>query len=279
MLAAAPSLIPTPTPEARLAARVWDKRRPMVIHQRWESLLFLHWRCPADVVQRSLPAGLYVDTYEGHAYVAVVPLFMRNIRPRGLPAVPWISHFLELNVRTYVHDREGVPGVWFYALECERPLTVWIARNMFGLPYLHATMSASFTVMPSGGSAPTDAPPEIAYASTRHELSPDALHGRDRPTSAYIYRGTGPERVAEPGSLEFFFVERYYLHSLHKGNILRAQVAHTPYRYSEAVVEKYSTHPLVACGLPEPAEPPCHQCFVRGVDVLTYAGESLYRAE
>ncbi|MEZ0296766.1 MAG: YqjF family protein [Candidatus Methylacidiphilales bacterium] len=262
-----------PTHDVRMAARAWDKRRPMVLHQRWESLLFLHWRCPAEIVQRSLPPGLYVDTYEGMAYVAVVPLFMCNIRPRFLPSVPWVSHFLELNVRTYVHDRHGVPGVWFYALECERPLTVWIARAMFGLPYLHAHMSAHST--PASGAGPSDLP-EIAYASTRFESSPDALEGQHRATSSYIYRGTGPERLAEPGSLEFFFVERYYLHSLHHGNIVRAQVAHTPYRYTDAIVEKYSAHPLVGCGLPLPEEPPCHQCFVRGVDVFTYAPEVLY---
>ena len=52
--------------------------------------------------------------------LGVVPFFMRNIRPCFLPAMPGISNFMEMNLRTYVHDREGVPGVWFYSLDANQ---------------------------------------------------------------------------------------------------------------------------------------------------------------
>src|SRR5437763_5271452 len=127
---------------ARLAAREPNARRPQVIYQRWESLLFLHWRLPAARIQATLPQELTVDTFNGDAFIGVVPFFMRNVRPVGLPTMPWISDFQELNVRTYVFDPNGTPGVWFYSLDCNQPLAVIAARALTGLEYRNAEMSA-----------------------------------------------------------------------------------------------------------------------------------------
>jgi uncharacterized protein len=92
------------------------QQHPVVGRQRWSDLLFLHWRVSAAAVQATLPAGLFVDTYHDQAYVGIVPFFMERVRPVYLPPVPWLSWFLELNVRTYVRDASGTPGVWFYSL-------------------------------------------------------------------------------------------------------------------------------------------------------------------
>ena len=115
----------------------------VVMKQRWAHLLFLHWEFDPDVVQRSLPDGLTVDTHEGKAYMGVVPFYMERIRPVFCPPVPGVSWFLELNLRTYVHDREGRPGVWFYSLDCNQWLAVKVARRFFNLSYEHAVMSSS----------------------------------------------------------------------------------------------------------------------------------------
>jgi hypothetical protein len=80
-------------------------------------------------IQATLPEGLFVDTFGGTAYLGIVPFFMRNIRPRCLPAVPGISNFMELNLRTCVFDRSGVPGVWFYSLDANQWLAVRIAPD------------------------------------------------------------------------------------------------------------------------------------------------------
>jgi uncharacterized protein len=111
------------------------------MYQQWRDLLFLHWEYSTATIQATLPDGLYVDTFDGKAYLGVVPFFMRNIRPRYLPTVPGISNFMELNLRTYVHDREGVPGVWFYSLDANQHLAVKIARRFFHLPYVFAHMN------------------------------------------------------------------------------------------------------------------------------------------
>ena len=78
------------------------------MYQRWRDLLFLHWEYPAAAIQETLPDGLFVDTFGGKAYLGIVPFFMKNIRPVFLPAVPGLSNFMEVNVRTYVYDRARV---------------------------------------------------------------------------------------------------------------------------------------------------------------------------
>ena len=76
-----------------------------VMTQQWQDLLFAHWAYPPEVVQRLLPEGVELDTFEGNAYIGLVPFNMRNLRLRGLPPIPTTSNFAEVNVRTYVKSR------------------------------------------------------------------------------------------------------------------------------------------------------------------------------
>ena len=116
---------------------------------------------------------------------------MRSVRPRLLPAVPGISNFLELNVRTYVFDESGVPGVWFFSLDASSRLACMVARSRFHLPYREAIMTA-----------------------TRGEWTDYTARRQGEQSCAHFrYRGTGPESVAQPSTLEFFLLERYVLYS------------------------------------------------------------------
>jgi uncharacterized protein len=220
---------------------------------RWESLLFLHWRLPAARVQETLPSGLTADTFEGDAYIAIVPFFMRNVRPVGVPALPWISHFLELNVRTYAFDRHGVPGVWFYSLDCNQPLAVLTARALMGLRYKHAAMTATRGDV-------------VDYASRRRGTSA---------TARYRYQSIGEARAADPESFEFFVLERYYLFAQRAGSLVRAQVTHAPYRFRDAELEEFSTVPAHLEGFREINGAPMHVCAVDGFDVNAYATDKV----
>lgn len=125
----------------RMAHRPWSvPRRPWVMAQTWEYLLFMHWVVPAELLQNHLPNGLTLDTYAGQAWIGVVPFLMNHVRLRGLPPVPLTSRFPELNVRTYV-VKAGLPGVWLFSLDAANPLAVAIARRTFHLPYFNAAMS------------------------------------------------------------------------------------------------------------------------------------------
>ncbi|MCK6513638.1 DUF2071 domain-containing protein [Myxococcota bacterium] len=100
----------------------------------WLDLLFAHWSFPAEVIRDLLPPNITLDTYEGRAWVGVVPFRMANVGPRGLNWLPGVSAFPELNVRTYV-VHEGKPGVWFFSLDAANMLAVQAARLGFHLPY------------------------------------------------------------------------------------------------------------------------------------------------
>lgn len=219
------------------------------MHQRWEQLLFLHWRWDVTEIQRRLPPGLFVDTFQSDAWLAIVPFYMRGIRPRFVPSVPGISNFLELNVRTYVHDERGRPGVWFYSLDCNQPLAVWTARTFFHLPYHHARMKA----------AAKDG--WIDYDCHRHGKTDGAR---------FRYSVAAQSKTAEPGSLEFFLAERYLLFSQTSRGLRCGQVHHSPYPLAEAKVENWSFEPLLQAGFTNPGRPPDHIIGSPGVDVLVY---------
>ncbi len=241
-----------PSEVNRLAAR----QAPVgaaVMYQRWRDLLFLHWEYPQERLQATLPAGLHVDTYQGKAYLGVVPFFMQGVRPRGLPAVPGISNFMELNLRTYVYDQSGVPGVWFYSLEANQRLAVAIARRFFHLPYVFARMTA--------GRSPSGA---INYRAQRPG---GCAHPRP---CAFEYAAGPVLRRPEVDSLEFFLVERYRLFASANGRLWSGSVWHPPYPLHRAAVTIWDENLLALNGFEPTGRPPDHAVGSRGVDVALY---------
>jgi uncharacterized protein YqjF (DUF2071 family) len=241
--------VEAPRWEAREALRA-RPGQPVVMHQRWEELLFLHWRVEPGVVQAMLPAGLRVDTFDGTAWVGVVPFRMRGIRPRGLPALPWLSDFLELNLRTYVFDEAGRAGVWFFSLECNQPVAVALARWLFHLPYERAQMRFG---------------DEVTGVKTF-----ESQRCGDGVRSDFRYERTGPLEVAGARSLEWFLVERYLLFALTRGGLRTGRVQHMPYGLQEARVETWDARLFALNGLPMPMRPPDHVVASPGVQVTVY---------
>ena len=213
--------VKSPTDKQRLAAC----QRPLgfpVMRQRWAGLLFLHWPLDPAEIARRLPPGLHVDTFGGEAWLGVVPFFMERVRPLGLPPVPGLSWFLELNLRTYVYDEHGNPGVWFFSLDCNQALAVEIARRAFHLPYQHATIDC----VKSG--------PRLQYTSRRKSHA--AVEAR------FDYEIPSITQPAVPGSLEWFLVERYLLFAANPaGKIYCGRVHHSPYQIAPAVCTRWST--------------------------------------
>lgn len=241
------------TLEARLAVRQRPPGRP-ALHMRWEKLLFLHWAWDAREIQDTLPPGLFAETFGGRAWLAIVPFFMRRVHPAGLPCVPGLSDFLELNVRTYVCDKNGRPGVWFYSLECNQPVAVALARRFFHLNYVHARMAAA------------EEGKRVTYRSQR----------RNGPAAAFRYRAAAPGERAEPGSLEFFLAERYVLFSADPaGRIHAGRVHHAPYEFARAVVEQADFLPAAAEGFADPGRPADHVMAAEAVAVEAWPLETV----
>jgi uncharacterized protein YqjF (DUF2071 family) len=245
-----------PTLNQRLEVRN-RPNRPLVMYQRWENLLFLHWRFPAEEVQRTLPPGLSVDTHDGTAWVGVIPFYMRGVRPRGLPAVGSLSNFLETNVRTYVYDEWGRPGVWFYSLDCNQPVAVWLARALMHLPYEHAAMNSAIT-----------ADGAVDYCVRRK--------GQDE-EARFHYPLAGEGRPAEPGALEFFLIERYLLFSYaaRRRALFDGRVWHAPYSIRAAVADVWSDVPLRQAGFQTGGRSPDHTCVTGPVDVRIFAPQRI----
>lgn len=110
-----------------------------VMVHRWDHLTFLHWRYDPDLVQALLPPGLEVHTFDGSAWVGLVP-FLMQVRAGAGPAVPWLSNFCETNVRTYARAADGTVGVWFLSLDAARLAPVLTARSCYRLPYFWSAM-------------------------------------------------------------------------------------------------------------------------------------------
>ena len=227
------------------------------MYQSWNDLLFLHWRVEPHEIQRRLPKGLYVDCFDSCAFLGLVPFFMRNIRFRGTPSTPWLSNFLELNVRTYVFDENGRPGVWFLSLDCNQPFAVWAARTLFHLPYQHATMRSR---LQNGRT--------IDYCSQR------STRKKSETVSHFTYSFQNDVSYAQPGTIEFFLAERYLLFAVNRRKqILVGQVHHTPYPLCNVETQRVQTDLFELNGFPSNQRPFDHVIGSRGVDVEVFALE------
>jgi hypothetical protein len=224
----------------------------VVMRPQWQHLLFLHWDFAPQVVQNLLPEGLEIDTFQGRAYIGLVPFVMKNVRPHFVPDLGKCGHFYEdfaeLNVRTYV-KRDGVPGVWFFSLDAASSLAVLAARIWFGLPYFKARMRFG-----------RDKNGVFRFWSKR--LWPT----RSPAICSVSYRVSGEETPAISGSLDEFLVERYVLYSQKGGRWFRGRVLHTPYQLQSVQLEVLRENCVAAAGFSRPNRAP-HALYSRGVDV------------
>jgi uncharacterized protein len=237
--------------------RPWPlPHRPWVLAMQWHDLLFMHWPVPPAVLRPSIPPVLALETFEGAAWLGVIPFRMAGTRPRRVPPLPWLSAFLELNVRTYV-TVEGKPGVWFFSLDASNPLAVRGARYLFHLPYYDAAMVAESS---SG---------VVQYTSTRtHRGAPGAAF-------AGRYRPSGPVSYAAVDSLAYWLTERYCLYAAdRRGRVWRGNIHHArwPLQPAEADIARNTMTDPLQLRLP-PREPLLH--FAQRLDVVAWTLEAV----
>ncbi|MAH08162.1 MAG: hypothetical protein CL961_00645 [Euryarchaeota archaeon] len=230
-----------------------------LMHQEWHDLLFLHWRIPDSLIRKHIPDELSIDHYGGSAWIGIIPFQMRKLRPTLLPAFPPISNFIEVNLRTYVYDREQRKGVWFFSLDTRNSLGNWIARTFFHLNY------------------------RFAYTDLHRDFGNDAPHvsyglrflnnsfSKKREES-FIW--THDEHCFKPSqnknSLEYFLTERYRLFSYNyrKKQLITGRLSHLPYELNRPKLMEYSTGLFDSNGIEFNAQAPesvlaCHQTHVK----------------
>jgi uncharacterized protein YqjF (DUF2071 family) len=198
-----------------------------LMRQTWKELLFLHWPVDAAALRPHVPARLAIDTFDGAAWIAIVPFTIRGSRVTFAPSLPFFTNFHELNVRTYVH-LDGAPGVWFFSLDAASLPAVLGARALYGLPYFEAAMS-----LRRDGDV-------VTYASARKRA--------DARVDAR-WRIGAPLPESAPGSLEFFLTERLCLYAERRGTLVRARIAHRRWPLRRADVLELSSTALEGDGI------------------------------
>lgn len=224
---------------------------PWIMTQSWHDLLFAHWPVAVDHVRSLLPPGLELDLYDHRAWLGVIPFHMTNVAPRGVPALPWVSAFPELNVRTYVRVGDK-PDVYFFSLDAGNSLAVTAARTLFHLPY----HSASMEVGHEDGF--------VHYHSQRTSRGAIPAEFKAR------YRPIGPVHTARVGSLEYFLTERYCLYTLDGTfHLKRLEIHHEPWplQAAEAFIEVNTMAEAAGLRLPS-MQPELH--FARRQDIVAW---------
>jgi uncharacterized protein YqjF (DUF2071 family) len=233
--------------------RPWPlPRRPWIMTMQWHDLLFMHWPVRPAALRPFIPPALELESFDGMAWLGVVPFRMAGVGPRLVPPLPWISAFSELNVRTYV-TIGGKPGVWFFSLDAANPLAVRGARYAFHLPYYDARMVCA------------DQGDTIEYESVR-------THSGAAPAAfAARYGPVGPVYRSAPGSLDAWLTERYCLYAANRrGQIWRGDIHHTrwPLQPAQAEVARNTMTEQIRLILPK-TQPILH--FSRRLDVVAWA--------
>ncbi len=209
-----------------------------VLRMSWEQLLFAHWPVPAAPLLALLQPDVELDTFEGQAWLGIVPFRMTNVAPRFLPPLPGVSRFLELNVRTYVKHK-GVRGVWFFSLDATSWLSVRAARMAFSLPYFDAKITA------------TQTGPLVHFQSERKDWRSDPA------TLDIRYEPTGPVQRSAPGSLDYWLTERYGLFAQTPGGrLVYSAIEHDPWPLQPARAEIKDLNMTGWMGLELPPIPP-----------------------
>lgn len=193
---------------------MWKK--PWVITQKWEDLLFLHWPVQADELKQHIPKELELDLYENKAWLSFVLFKVKGNRLRFTPSMLGVSSFLQLNVRTYV-TYNGMKGVYFFNLDANNALIVKMITIGQLLPYRRANMSlkeadGSFTFVSSYQNA---------------NMLEESLKVTFEPMLEQI----------ENFAFESWIVERYHLWTKMKERLLRVDTYHLPWRLQKVNVE------------------------------------------
>jgi uncharacterized protein len=205
-------------------------RSPWIMAMNWRDLLFMHWPVEPELLRPFVPPQLEIETFDGSAWLGIVPFEMTGTRPRFVPPVPGLSRFPELNVRTYVRPvggadrhvqkdacggrsgRGGEGGVWFFSLDATSRAAVEGARLTFSLPYFRAAMSIR---RDEDGSAGANGG-WIMYRHRRLDSNQRLIYGKPSDAEASFvgrYRPVGDAFEAQPGTLERFLTDRYRLYS------------------------------------------------------------------
>lgn len=199
------------------APRVLGASVPWVMFQSWQRLLFMHWEVPESLIRPLVPDKMELDSFNGRYFITMIPMHMVNVHMRGMPVLPSTGTFPEINFRTYIRV-EGEPGIVFLSIDADTPLAVWVAHNLWVLPYVQA--DATF----------------LEDADGTCHLESNRAAQRDFLAAQFVgaWKPKGEAKVYPKGTLEHFLAERYAMFvQSHLGIVWRGLIHHPPWEIQE----------------------------------------------
>lgn len=173
-------------------------RAPGFVAARWRNVALLSWPVADELLEQLLPGGLEIDHWGGAAYISLVGLWFDDLRVFGIPAPA--RRYEEVNLRFYVRRPQcadgGGPGVIFIRQLVPHRMTAFLARRIYGEPFLSVPMWHRF-----GGADAAD--PAGACRVEYGWRSPGRQEG-------FWLESDAEPGYAARGSLEEFLTARYW---------------------------------------------------------------------
>ena len=185
----------------------------------WRDLVILNYEVDPGWLERHVPAGTELDSFDGKTYVSLVGFCFSETRLWGKFAVPLHTDFAEVNLRFYVLRRVGGEerrGVCFNAEIVPRRAIAWTARIMYGENYRRFAMTHRITDRGTG---------KIAEYGWRAGAQNCRMFAET----------VGAPTFPGEGSLEQFITEHYWGYSRQRsGGSVEYRVAHERWRVAAA---------------------------------------------
>lgn len=238
-----------------------------LLSQRLNDVLLMHFAMEPAVLRKLVPEELTLELYDGVAWLTVTPFTVSHVRPSGVPPLPGISFYSQINVRTYV-TMNGKPGIYFFSLDASNLSTVWFARVFFRMQYWHSSIQVSGATIQSRPGSGKD-----IHFRARRLHGPAAQNGAAKLDVVYAPEGE-PEK-ARAGSLDAFLTERYCAYSWHRRTVYRTEVHHQPWALQRVQVSVKANSIAEPLGIALPDQPEiCH--FSRSLKMLSWAPEKIH---
>ena len=184
------------------------KHQKRFLTAEWKNLVMLNYAVDGSLLERFVPAGTELDSFEGSTYLSLVGFEFNRTRIFGFP-VPFHQAFEEVNLRFYVR-RTSKRGVVFIRELVPRRAVAAIARLAFNENYSCVPMSHRIETRAEGGVVEA----EYAWGS-----------GSDR--CLMRIETEGPVFLPVDGSASQFITEHYWGYAAQPGGgCLEYEVQH-----------------------------------------------------
>jgi uncharacterized protein YqjF (DUF2071 family) len=191
----------------------------------WRDLLMLNYEVDPGTLQKYVPAGTELDSFQGKTYVSLVGFRFCRTRPLGAIPIPFHTEFEEINLRFYVRRSLGTEtrrGVVFIAEIVPKRAIALAARWFYNENYVRRPTAHCVLINESKMEV------EYSWRSANQSCKLQA-------------RADGTPTAPSEGNLEQFITEHYWGYSRQRdGSTVEYHVSHVPWKVWNATHAEFS---------------------------------------